>query len=223
MSSFRVGGTLSSRLAKLSSYSINQSIIWDIGCDHGDLGLSFLNSPQVKEIHLVDPSLKVVNVLKEKLKDSYITVPKVLIEQKKGQEIKIESENNVFFIAGMGGKEIRHIVEHLLKFINDSSIIVLSPHKNILELREFLHHSSVSLMDEDLVFENEHFYQVLALRPNQSIIRNKVSIFGDLIWKSPLAYKYKEHLLTNFKHHRGDQSKDFVSFLNSIHFDYKSK
>lgn len=218
MNSSRVGDSLSERLSIIRSFYINETHVWDIGCDHGDLGLSFLNEPLVKEINLVDPSPSVIKSLQHKIKDSYITQKEINVINKKGQEIEIKSNKNLIFIAGMGGKEIGQIISSLISQIDHSSKIVISPHKNILELRSVLYSVSVSLVEEILVLENHQFYQVLVLKPDHLDDRRRVSPFGEDIWRGSLGISYRDHLLKHFSAHRGDLSQEFVKYLNSLVF-----
>lgn len=218
MSFSRVGVALSKRLSKIKSYYENERHVWDIGCDHGDLGLSFSEYDSVDEIHLVDPSSKVIDELKRKLVDSYITNRKIFIHHENGQKIKIEQKNNIIFIAGMGGKEIGEIVLSLLPLIDYTSKIIISPHKNILELRVLLNQLPVSLIDEDLVFENNQYYQLIVLRPELSISSSRVSFFGSLLWTKEHGENYRDHLLKYFINHRGALSQDYVNYLKSLVF-----
>jgi tRNA (adenine22-N1)-methyltransferase len=218
MSSSRVGVALSKRLSKIKSYYENERYVWDIGCDHGDLGLSFSNCDSVEAIHLVDPSSKVINQLKVKLKDSYITKQEILIHHENGQRIKINQKNNIIFIAGMGGKEIGEIIQSLLPLIDSTSKIIISPHKNILELRVLLNQLALSLIDEDLVFENNQYYQLIVLRPDLSFSTSRVSLFGSVLWTKEHSENYRNHLLKYFITHRGALSQDYVNYLKSLVF-----
>lgn len=206
---FRAGDSLSFRLHKLHSYYSNEMNIWDIGCDHGLLGLSFNDYPQVKSIGLVDPSGPVIDVLRNKLKDSYIT--KASIFHKHGQEIEITQSSNCIFIAGMGGKEIGDIILHLLPQLDSTSRIVISPHRKILELRSMLNALPVSLHKEEVIHEDGQFYQILDLIPHRE--GQKVSLYGDDIWKSDDGDQYLVQQLQTFNTHRDESSLEYIRFL----------
>ena len=211
MNSFRGGESLSDRLKKLHSFYQGEKHIWDIGCDHGLLGLSFNDYETVESINLVDPAAPVIDVLKKKLLDSYIT--KANIYHKKGQEINIPTSSNCIYIAGMGGKEIGEILQHLLEIVDESSRIIISPHRKILELRSLLNKLPVTLLDENLLVEDGQFYQMMALRKGTS--GKKVSLYGDEIWKGTKGQKYLDHQLTFFSVHRDEASERYVDFLKS--------
>lgn len=210
------GGGLSQRLAFLHSWHRGESIVWDIGCDHGLLGLSFAEYPSVKEIHLVDPSSAVINVLKKTI-DSYITNGQIYIHHKKGQDVKLTSLSpQLIFIAGMGGKEIGEILTQQCSDIRDNTRVVISPHRNVLELRQRLKELGLRLETESLISENGLYYPVMVLSKNPSL--PEVSPYGDEIWKSPLAKEWRDHQLRHFELHQDQLSKDYCSYLKSLNF-----
>lgn len=210
MSSSKVGDALSLRLGKLRSYYNQEKHVWDIGCDHGQLGLSFHHISTVENIHLVDPSEPVINVLKQKLVDSYIS--KAKIYQQNGQSLSIKSSSNCIFIAGMGGKEIGEIITHVLPQLNSSSRLVISPHRKILELRSLLNKMPVSLIEEEVIFEDDQFYQILILSPG---IGTPVSLYGEKLWEGVTGSMYREHQVKAFGIHRDEASLSYLDFLKT--------
>lgn len=213
MNSSRVGEFfLSSRLGKIKSFYSGQSIVWDIGCDHGLLGLSFLETNSVHEINLVDSSHDVIKVLKNKV-DSYITSAFVNIHCMKGQKIKMTTEDQCVFIAGMGGEEIGQIITRLLPQIGFNSQFVISPQRKILNLRALLRTIKVHLKSEELVFENDQYYQILVVAPGEG---RKVSLFGEDFWNTSIGRNYLEHQKKYFSLHRDKASLAYASFLSSL-------
>lgn len=208
-----VGDKLSLRLQTLHNLYTNETNIWDIGCDHGFLGLSFADA-SVESIHLVDASVSVIDKLLIKNIDSYITKPKVLITHSSGQNLKITSSKNLILIAGMGGEEIGEIIKHLLPQLDSSSLIAISPHRKILELRGKLRELPVTLTSEVAIEENGQFYQILALRPGTGA--QKISLYGEELWSSEIGKQYREHQLKHFSFHQDLVSKGYVKFLKSI-------
>jgi tRNA (adenine22-N1)-methyltransferase len=207
-SSSRVGG--STRLTKLHSYYQNETHVWDIGCDHGYLGSSFKDIETVKSIQLVDPSMPVV----ENLKDSYISVPKVFIHHNEGQKLIINSPSNLIFIAGMGGKEIGEIILNLLPQLDVSSRLIISPHRKIIELRTLLSELPLSLISEEVIEEDQQFYQILELTPNPNGM--KVPVFGEQLWASDIGEKYRNHQLKHYKAHKDLASQEYVGYLETL-------
>lgn len=213
MSSSRVGEfSLSQRLHKMSAFYSGETHVWDIGCDHGLLGLSFLTHEKVGMINLVDSSEDVINNLKTII-DSDIPTGKVFIKYSKGQNLKIDNKGNCIFIAGMGGKEIGEIIRHLLPQLDSRSRFVISPHRKILELRALLRTLNIHLKSESLVFENHQYYQILVLAPGEG---RPISRFGEDFWDSPLGRGYLEHQKRHFSLHRDELSEAYVTHLLSL-------
>jgi len=210
---------LSKRLEKIRSFHGCIESIWDIGCDHGDLGLSFAHLPEVKEINLVDPSPLVMDVLNKKIQAAYIAfAKKIKTHLSKGQNLKIQKENTkTIFIAGMGGKEIGEILDSLSNYLSVNDTIVISPHRKILELRAKLQHSHFRLQKEEIFFEDGEFYQIISLSTDPGF--SQVSPYGNIsMWRTPWGKIYRDKQIFNFSKHRDSLSKDYVSYLNSISY-----
>lgn len=202
---------LSKRLKRFSEFYQDHSYIWDIGCDHGLLGASFLDKASVKQINLVDPALPVIN----KLKDSYITIPKINIIHSKGQNLTIPHSNqNSLYIAGMGGMEMREILQKLAPQLGDKDRILISPHRHILELREYLQGSSFRLVEEGVVEEAGHFYPHLYLARDEHL--EEVTRYGKQMWAGEEGQKYLRYLIGHLSCHKNLASQAYLNYLKGL-------
>lgn len=203
---------LSKRLQALAShYHLAQSI-WDIGCDHGQLGLSFRDHPQKPFIHLVDPSLDVIHKLKQSI-DSDIPINHFIkIHHNKGQDVKLDPGSKQIFIAGMGGKEIRDILKALRPQMSAPDRIVLSPHRGILELREYLATSDFRLIHEYTLMDEDQYYQVLCLDFESPL---SVHPFGEGVFQGEVGEAYRLKLVETFEIHQDPKSRAFLSYLKA--------
>lgn len=204
---------LSIRLQSLRNKYQNERSIWDIGCDHGLLGLSFACEPSVEAIHLVDPSSAVINQLQKTI-DSYITKTRIFIHHSHGQKVELGEGDHLIFIAGMGGKEIREILESLKPQLSPPSRIIISPHRNILELRKFLNSSRYRLESESVLLDGEQFYQIIALSLDASL--PEVGLYGSSLWSGEWGKAYREHQLRFFGAHRDELSRMYCNFLETL-------
>lgn len=206
---------LSNRLEFLASFYEGEESIYDIGCDHGLLGLSFKTNPKVKDIYLIDPNPYSVDLIKNTI-NAYITKP-VLIHPLKisGEKTKIVSPNSLIFIAGMGGKNIIEILSSWSEEnFKNCSQIVLSPHRYILELREFLIKNGFRLIKEAVFFENDQFYEMFSVKKGTE--GKGISLYGEEIWKSETGANYLEHRLKHLSHHRGPRYLDYLKYLKGL-------
>ena len=189
--------------------------MWDIGCDHGQLGLSFRDRDDIASINLVDPSEKVIDVLKKKLEGSYITKSiQINIFKEKGQNLKVDEHKKIIFIAGMGGKEMGFIIQNLAPQITFQDRLVLSPHRNILDLRKQLHESELGLLKELTIKEDGQFYQILCLCKSLDLPR--ISLYGEGVWTGETGKEYRHHILKSYSGHNDTNSKGLVSYLRNI-------
>lgn len=164
---------------------------------------------------MVDPSIDVINVLNKKLIDSYITDRDLInVHCIKGQSVILNSESKTVFIAGMGGKEIQEIIQNLLPQLNANDRLVISPHRNILELRKFLHTTELGLQDEVVLEEDGQFYQILCLIKSPDL--PMISLYGNNIWKGLLGERYRLHQLQTFRQHQDGLSKAYVAYIAQL-------
>lgn len=164
---------------------------------------------------MVDPSLDVVKSLNKKLIDSYITKqPFIKVLHQRGQDVVLDQESKLIFIAGMGGKEIQEIIKNLIPQLTSSDRLVISPHRNILELRKSLQLSSLRLVDEVSLFEDGQFYQILCLETSLGFPH--VSLYGDKIWQGPVGEQYRQHQIRSFSPHQDQASKAYVDHLKQL-------
>jgi tRNA (adenine22-N1)-methyltransferase len=205
---------LSQRLTALASFYEDEHSIWDIGCDHALLGLSFLSAPTVKSIHLVDPSLEVINALRYKIDAHIPNSQKISIHHQKGQQLQLDQHSKCIFIAGMGGAEIMAILHILIPQLSSSDRVVLSPHGKILELRQYLRPSSLRLQGERMLQEYGEFYQLLVLRPDPSL--PAVSLYGVQLWQGEVGEAYRRKLVRDLACHQDQPSRDFHQWLQAL-------
>jgi tRNA A22 N-methylase len=153
--------------------------------------------------------------LEQTLIGSYITKQALIkTHHCKGQEVKLDPLKKIIFIAGMGGKEIKDIVQELIPQMSEEDTLVLSPHRGIHELRSFLSGSELGLSDEHLISEDCQFYQILCLK--KSHLLPKTHPFGVHIWKGPVGEDYRQHILKSLRDHRDTVSQQFFSYLNNL-------
>lgn len=201
---------LGKRLNYLKTFYQDEEYVYDMACDHGKLGLSLLSSTKIKQLFLIDQSKEVM----DKLVELYADIPRVTFHLTKAQKTPNILSPNLIYIAGIGGSETRSILEAL----SDENLnrVVISPHKNIWELRKWIYHSKYNLADEGLVFENNHFYQVLELSQKKSTPFNQEeSYYGSKIWNlGELSKSYYYHLKKSLASHRSNDSVKLLDYLS---------
>ena len=207
---------LSFRLAELASFYQSEESIYDIGCDHGLLGLSFKTNPQVSSIYLIDPNPYSVDIISKTINADITEPPYIYTLKINGQKTKIKKTNSLIFIAGMCGKTIIDILKNWsAENLLNCSQIVLSPHRNLLELRAYLHHENFILVGERVLSENNQFYEVFSVTKSKNI-GPRVSLYGEELWERPESANYLKHQLGYLEYHRDCQSLAYLNYLKRL-------
>jgi hypothetical protein len=125
----------------------------------------------------------------------------------------MSNEKKLVLIAGMGGKEIESILESLKLKLTPDDDVVISPHRDILQLRRWLHHSEFSLGNESLVWDEGRYYQVISLhlRGNE-----KVHPFGREIFSDERGEEYRIQQLRTFSAHKDVRSLEYADYLKTL-------
>lgn len=164
---------------KLTDHSYQY--VWDLCCDHGLIGMQFLNDSHVYFVDRVD---SICNTLTSKLEATYIT-QQINYDVLKKDMLKTSinnSKKNLLILSGIGG-------ELIIKFLkihldNPTEIdYLLCSHQNTIELRSFLNKSKFKLIDEKLIKDNGKFYELIYL--SNEITKNQdhqVHIIGSKLW-----------------------------------------
>lgn len=204
---------LSHRLQTIHDHTPLHPHIYDVGCDHGELGLSFQIYPEVHTIHLVDPSSAVIEGLKEKMSGS--DIPKqVAVSKKKANQIEIKTKKNSIILCGFGGTQISEGIKHLKTQLDEESVFVLSPHRHVLQLREWLAKGTFDLLLDMMILEDNQFYPLLVVANRKG---RRVHPFGEKdLWHSPVGAEYREQLLGVLKRHQNPRDQRFFQYLESL-------
>jgi len=153
---------LKGRLLAISEYVENSELTADIGCDHGRLCISLLQSGRAKRAYAGDisePSLRKARLLCDKcgLQD------RMTIEVSDGL-CGLTEQPDTIIIAGMGGLLISEILEKGRDKAHAASHLILQPMRGIAELRRYMHLCGYSIIREKLCEEAGRIYQIMDVR-----------------------------------------------------------
>lgn len=128
----------------------------DVGCDHGKVSIACLAEGRVKSVIACDISQKSLQKAVDLAK--LFGVDGIQFRVGDGLSVIADGEVDCVVIAGMGGSEIMNILANMPKGVER---LVLSPQKNIVELREFLSQSGYYIAKDIIVEESGKFYVVI--------------------------------------------------------------
>ena len=202
---------LSTRLQRLLTLAGEGEELWDIGCDHGLVGRWARAESYFKRVHFVDPAPLVVERLKNFLNADIPRLVPFEIHQKRADEITVTKEENTFLMAGFGGQGMLQGLRHLKTL--SYSRIVLSPHRDQLKVRSYLHSENWGLEHEEILNEDGQFYQILVLGIEA---KRRVSLYGEEQWESVAGKGYLNHLLDKLPLHQNPQDQDYLNYLRTL-------
>lgn len=158
-------------LSKRLSYLVNEvpfnSIVADIGCDHGYLVIELAQKGQIKKGFACD-------VNEGPLQSAKINIEKYhyqsMIETRLGSGVSAltetdKAEVDTLVVAGMGGALIRDIIEPSLQ-MPQLQTLILQPNIGADIIREYLMKTDFELVKEMIVNDNGIMYPILVYKKN---------------------------------------------------------
>lgn len=183
------------RLNEIFNLVDKNSIVADIGTDHGIIPIMLSKFNLAKKIIATDISENSLNKLKEKLKQNN-NIKNIETRVSDGLNSFFEYEIDTIIISGMGGILIKDILNTNLDIAKTAETLILSPNNSLDVVRKFLVNNNFKIIDEKDVFENSKYYQIL-----------KVSYGKDLFYED-YEYNYGKILIKN-------KSKNLKLFLEN--------
>lgn len=152
---------LTKRQQTLVDLAKKSNITTDVGCDHGFVGVSILKNKKTKFLVASDISQKcaqkTANLLKLEGLENQADV-------RVGDGI-VKKPNEVFnqiIIAGMGGKEIMHILSEFKQ--KTDAHYILQPMKELKLLRKFLSENGFVITKDFVLKDKNKFYHMLTAK-----------------------------------------------------------
>jgi len=117
-------------------------------------------------------------------------------------------------IAGMGGNLIRDIIVQDIKKVQKFEYMILQPAQNAEILREFLYKGPFDILKEDLVIDENIFYEVFKVKYNKNKI-DEVKVKEDSFYYelSTRLIEDKHPLIKDFIQNKLDRYKAILSFI----------
>ncbi|EGV09175.1 hypothetical protein HMPREF9127_1054 [Parvimonas sp. oral taxon 393 str. F0440] len=175
---------VSLRLKKICNLVDINSIVADIGTDHGIIPIELSKSCISKKIIATDISKNSLEKLEHKLiYNSNIVNIETRVSD--GLYCFDEFEVDTIIISGMGGILIKEILEKNLSVAKTANSLILSPNNSLDILRKFLLQNNFVIEKEDDVIENKKYYQILKVKRGKDFYRNAYEfLYGKLLIKN---------------------------------------
>lgn len=147
------------RMRSIANFVTEGCHIWDIGCDHGLIGLYAFFTRAGKSLKLIDESSKVCARL-ARLKDEHLKDRHWEIEvvHNRGESMVPKSAGLSVILAGLGSKTIARVIKGLLLSPVKPSEFVVSTHTGFEVVRAILTEQGYCCVEKVLIFEKNQEY-----------------------------------------------------------------
>ena len=167
------------RLETIVKYINSNDIVADIGCDHGYLLELCIKNKQIKKGYAIDNKIGPLNSAKRNLSK----YDNIIFKLSDGLKMVDETDINCVVIAGMGGMLINKIFSDSLDKFKNINKIIVCPNRNMDKVRQFLNDHEFKIVNEDIVYEDEKFYEIIIFEKGKQILTEKELFFGPILLK----------------------------------------
>ncbi|MDK2822603.1 MAG: tRNA (adenine22-N1)-methyltransferase [Clostridia bacterium] len=188
---------LSKRLKQVASFVPLGTVVADIGTDHALLP-SFLVqekiSPSAIAVDINEGPIKVAQAQIRKL----LLADKISVRYGDGLEPIKVGEVQTVVIAGMGGSTITKILNKSTQVVAKLQRLILQPNLAADLVRSWAVHNNWKIIDEEIIFEDGHFYEIIVLEPGKMELEDDIYLFLG----PKLVEKYHVYLVDYLKNQK---------------------
>ncbi len=150
---------LSNRLEAIYELIDLSDSLADVGCDHGYLSIKIALGKKAKKIYATDIREGPLNIAKKNFISNSVSDKIIPLL---GDGLKPLSEPvETIVIAGMGGHTMIDILTDSGEVVSQSKTLILSPHKDVKAVREFVSGIGFIIKDELIIKDNDKYYFIL--------------------------------------------------------------
>lgn len=188
---------ISLKLKAIAFFIEKNDRVIDIGCDHAYLCVYLAQNNLCKNIIASDINENALKNAINNIKKFGLSKKIKCILSDGLNNIDVKNINTVV-IAGMGTKNIKHILNNKEKLKNINKIILSSNNDQYL-LRKYMQKNHYKLVDEKVIYERKHFYIISKYEKGKQKLKKAELMFGINKKENIEYYKYlfndNKHLL----------------------------
>lgn len=162
------------RLNSILQFINKNDIVADVGCDHGYLLELAIKNKNIKKGYAIDNKIGPLNSAKKNL-SHYNNIKFILSD---GLIDVNENDINCMVIAGMGGMLMNKIINDSLSKVKLIDKIILCPNRDNDKVRMTMNHNGFIIEDEDIIYEDGKFYEIICFKKGTESLTNKQLFFG---------------------------------------------
>jgi tRNA (adenine22-N1)-methyltransferase len=188
---------LSNRLINLVKLVDENQIVADIGTDHGLLPCYLAANKISSKIYAMDLRVEPLEVAKKNI-TKYGLINSVIPILSDGLDM-LPSDVTTITISGLGSNLIVDICQRNLPLLKNKTLI-FGPNCDESILREFLLKNNFKIVAEQIVNENEIFYEQIKAIPGSMSLTSDEITFGPILLKNKDSALFREKWLKELGH-----------------------
>lgn len=192
---------LSPRLKTIADLVTENSIVADIGTDHGYIPVYLIENNICQKVIASDINSGPLQSAKNFISSKNL-LDKIDLRLGNGIETLKINEVDTCIIAGMGGMLISEILDNNKKIAKSIKRFILQPMVASDELRKYLYKNNYKIVNEKLSKEDERYYEIIVVEHGNDKIEDEIyfEIGKKLIDnKDPLLLKFIEKKLKKYE------------------------
>ena len=194
------------RIEAIASLVDNDALVVDIGTDHAYLPIYLYENDITKNIVASDISSNALLFAKNNLEKHNLS-SKIKLVVSDGFK-NLDECFDIAIISGVGTETIKKILDNEVL----PNKLILSSHKNVSDLREYMFKIGYKIEKEIIVYENNIYYNIIKYvkgKDNLSKYDLLVGLSDDINYKKHLLNKYKEI-------YEKSHDKKYLEYINII-------
>ena len=176
---------LSERLERIASFVPNGKKLADIGSDHALLPTYLVKRQVVPSAIAGEVNEGPLLAAQKQVKEAGL-LDRVSVRKGNGLEVLQQGEVDVITIAGMGGALIRQILNEGVEKLHSVERLILQPNVGEDLVREWLDQQNWTIIEEDILEENEKIYEIIVAEPRTKEINDP---YHDQNWTKQELYR----------------------------------
>lgn len=194
------------RIEAIASLVDNDALVVDIGTDHAYLPIYLYENDITKNIVASDISSNALLFAKNNL-EKYNLSGKIKLVVSAGFK-NLDECFDIAIISGVGTETIKKILDNEVL----PNKLILSSHKNVSDLREYMFKIGYKIEKEIIVYENNIYYNIIKYVKGKDILSKY-----DLLVGLSNDINYKKHLLNKYKEiYEKSHDKKYLEYINII-------
>lgn len=194
------------RIKAIASLVDNDALVVDIGTDHAYLPIYLYENDITKNIIASDISSNALLFAKNNLEKHNLR-GKIKLVVSDGFK-NLDECFDIAIISGVGTETIKKILDNEVL----PNKLILSSHKNVSDLREYMFKIGYKIEKEIIVYENNIYYNIIKYvkgKDNLSKYDLLVGLSNDINYRKHLLNKYKEI-------YEKSHDKKYLEYINII-------